>query len=153
MNEVKKDHSTGTGAVTGAMPGAAVGTVAGAVGTAVGAVAGGVLGAKAGDGIAKSVNPTEYQDHFQAKYRNTPYYTAGRAWRDYEPAYRYGYDTFDQYRGRRFDEIDGELQRNWDATRADSRLQWNEAKQAVRDGWHHIERRMPGDAGRNHHAR
>lgn len=151
MNEVKKDHSigAGAGAVTGAVAGAAVGSAAGPVGSAVGAVAGGVIGAKAGDGIAEAVNPTEYHEHFRTEYRNTPYYTAGREWRDYEPAYRYGYDTYGQYRGQRFDEVESELQRKWDETRADSRLEWNEAKQAVRDGWHHIERRMPGDADRD----
>ena len=43
------------------------------------------------------------------------------------------------------EDIENELERNWDSTRAQSRLAWNEARDAVRDGWHHIERRMPGD--------
>ena len=106
-------------------------------------------GIGAGTGaVGGPVDPNEYRDHFQAEFRNTPYYTAGREWRDYGPAYRYGYDTYGRYRGQRFDEIEGELQRKWDATRADSRLEWNEARQAVRDGWLHIDRYQPGDAGR-----
>ncbi len=147
-NEVKKDHSigAGTGAVGGAVAGAALGSMAGPVGTVVGAVAGAVGGAKAGDAIAEAVNPTEYSRHFEANYRNAPYYSAGREWSDYEPAYKYGYDTYGQYRGQRFEDIESDLERNWEATKADSRLAWNEAKGAVRDGWHHIERAMPGDA-------
>ena len=151
MSDVKKDHNigSGTGAVAGAVTGAAVGSAGGPVGSVVGAVVGGVVGAKAGDSIAEAVTPTEYHDHFKTEYKNTPYYTAGREWNDYEPAYQYGYDTYGQYRGQRFEDVETDLERNWDKTRAKSNLEWNEAKQAVRDGWHHIERRMPGDFDRD----
>ena len=143
MSDVKKDHNigSGTGAVAGAVTGAAVGSAGGPVGS--------VVGAKAGDSIAEAVNPTEYHDHFKTEYKNTPYYTAGREWNDYEPAYQYGYDTYGQYRGQRFEDVETDLERNWDKTRAKSNLEWNEAKQAVRDGWHHIERALPGDADRD----
>jgi hypothetical protein len=30
--------------------------------------------------------------------------------------------------------------------RGDSRLDWEEAKHAVRAGWHRVERALPGDA-------
>ena len=151
MSDVKKDHNigSGTGAVAGAVTGAAVGSAGGPVGSVVGAVVGGVVGAKAGDSIAEAVNPTEYHDHFKTEYKNTPYYTAGREWNDYEPAYQYGYDTYGQYRGQRFEDVESDLERNWDKTRAKSSLEGNEAKQAVRDGWHHIERRIPGDFDRD----
>ena len=151
MSDVKKDHNlgAGTGAVAGAVTGAAVGSAVGPVGTVVGAVAGGVVGAKAGDSIAEAVNPTDYEDHFKNTYRDRPYYKSGREWNDYEPAYKYGYDTYGQYRGQRFEDVDSDLERNWDKTRAKSNLEWNEAKHAVRDGWHHIERRMPGDFDRD----
>jgi hypothetical protein len=148
MSDVKKDHSigAGTGAVAGAVTGAAVGAAGGPVGAAVGAVAGGVLGAKAGDSIAEAVNPTEYTTHFKQNYNTAPYYQSGREWNDYAPAYKYGYDTYGEYRGRDFDSVENDLERKWAETRGESRLAWNEAREAVRDGWHHIERRLPGDA-------
>ena len=151
MSDVKKDHSigAGTGAVGGAVTGAAVGSAAGPVGTVVGAIAGGVLGAKAGDAIAEAVNPTEYNSYFEKSYRNAPYYSSGREWNDYQPAYRYGYDTYGQYRGQRFEDVEDKLERNWNEAKADSRLAWAEARDAVRDGWHHIERAVPGDADRD----
>ncbi|HKN79232.1 phage tail tape-measure protein [Lysobacter niabensis] len=151
MSDVKKDHSigAGTGAMTGVVAGAAIGSAAGPVGSAVGAVVGGIVGAKAGDSIAEAVNPTTYTEHFRKDYASAPYYISGSEWRDYEPAYKYGYDTYGQYRGRQFDDVESELQRNWDATRGNSRLAWNDARQAVRDGWHYIERAMPGDADRD----
>ncbi|HEY5971637.1 MAG TPA: glycine zipper domain-containing protein [Pseudoxanthomonas sp.] len=151
MSDIKKDHSigSGTGAVGGAVAGAAVGSAAGPVGSLVGAVVGGVAGAKAGDAIAEVVNPTEYISQFENKYRSTPYYTDGREWSDYKPAYKYGYDTYGEYRGQKFEDIEGDLERKWDATRADSRLAWPEARGAVRDGWHYIERALPGDFDRD----
>ena len=151
MSDVKKDHSlgAGTGAMAGAVTGGAVGSAVGPVGTVVGAVAGGVIGAKAGDSIAEAVNPTDYEDHFKNTDQERPYYKSGREWNDYQPAYQYGYDTYGQYRGQRFEDVEPDLERNWASTRSDSRLEWNEAKGAVKDGWHHIERAMPGDADRD----
>ena len=148
MSDVKKDHSIGegTGAVAGAVTGAAIGSAAGPVGSLVGAVAGGIVGAKAGDSIAEAVNPTEYEDHFKKNYTTTEYYNSSRDWNDYQPAYRYSYDSYGKYRGRDFDSVEPELRSGWEASKANSRLAWSEAKGAVRDGWHHIERAMPGDA-------
>lgn len=151
MSEIKKDHSigAGTGAVAGAVAGAAIGSAAGPLGTAAGAVVGGVVGAKAGDSIAEWVNPTEYRAHFEREYKRAPYYVSGSRWEDYEPAYRYGYDTYPHYRGRRLDEVERDLEHGWDRARGESRLAWPEAREAVRDSWHHIERAMPGDADRD----
>ena len=151
MSDIKKDHSIGEGAggVTGAVAGAAVGSAAGPVGTVVGALAGGALGAKAGGGIAEAVNPTDYTDHWRNSYRDAAYYNSSRDWNDYEPAYKYGYDTYGQYRGQRFEDVESDLERGLDASKANSRLAWNEARSAVRDGWHHIERALPGDADRD----
>jgi hypothetical protein len=115
----------------------------------VGAIAGGMLGAKAGGSVAEAVNPTEYNKYFESNYRNAPYYSAGRDWSDYEPAYKYGYDTYGQYRGQRFEDVEPQLERDWNSTKANSRLAWNEAKGAVKEGWHHIERALPGDADRD----
>jgi hypothetical protein len=148
MTDVKKDHSigAGAGAVGGALTGAAIGAAAGPVGSLVGAAVGGVVGAKAGDSIAEAVNPTVYNDHFRTAYTSAPYYKAGTEWNDYEPAYKYGYDTYGQYRGKSFDSVESDLERGWEKTKANSRLAWADARGAVRDGWHHIERAMPGDA-------
>lgn len=151
MSDIKNDHSigAGAGAVAGAVAGAAVGSVAGPVGTMVGAIAGGVAGAKAGDAIAEAVNPTVYDAYFQRRYRDMPYYSTGREWRDYQPAYRYGYDAYGRYRGHRFEEVEDRLERDWEHVRGRSRLAWAEARDAVRDGWRHLERAFPGDMDRD----
>jgi uncharacterized protein YcfJ len=148
MADIKKDHSigAGTGAAAGAVTGATIGAVGGPVGMAAGAVVGGIAGAAAGDSIAEAVNPTTYNDHWKSNYTTTPYYASGREWNDYEPAYNLGYNGYSTYRGKRFEDVETDLERNWDKTKGNSRLAWNEAKGAVRDGWHYIERALPGDA-------
>lgn len=146
MSDIQKNHAigAGTGAVAGAVAGAAVGTVAaGPIGMAAGAVVGGILGAKAGDSLAEVVNPTDYSDHWRTVYQTTPYYAANREWSDYEPAYQLGYRSFGENRGRTYDEIEAELERNWDATRGPSKLAWVDARPAVRDGWHYTQDTRP----------
>ena len=151
MSDIKKDHSIGegTGAVAGAVTGAVLGSAAGPIGTVIGAIAGGALGAKGGGAIAEAVNPTEYNAHFENSYMNAPNYVSGSEWKDYQPAYKYGYDTYGQYQGQRFEDVEPHLERDWNEAKSDSRLAWTDAKGAVRDGWHHIERAMPGDADRD----
>ena len=160
MTDIRKDHSIGSagGAVAGAVAGAAagvaagtavgaaVGLVGGPLGMAAGAVVGGILGASAGDSLAEAVNPTDYAEHFRSVYQTMPYYSTGREWSDYEPAYQMGYRAFDGNRDRSYDEIEAELQRNWAATRGSSRLDWIDAKAAVRDGWHYVDRGKIGNA-------
>ena len=152
MADMKNDEhglGKGTGAAAGAVTGGAIGSAAGPVGTVAGAVVGGVAGYAAGGAIAESVNPTEYDDHFRSSYSSAPYYSDRRTWNDYQPAYQYGYNTYGQYKGQRFEDIEPQLERDGDSARGQSTMAWNEAKGAVRDGWHHIERAMPGDADRD----
>jgi len=148
MSDIKKDHSigAGTGAAAGAVTGATAGSAGGPVGMAAGAVVGGIIGAAAGDSIAEVVNPTTYEDYWKRNFHTTPYYTSGLVWSDYQPAYKLGYSAFAENRSHRFDDIESDLRRNWEATKGNSRLAWHEAKGAVRDGWHYVERALPGDA-------
>ena len=148
MNDIKKDHSIGegTGAVAGAVTGAVVGSAAGPIGTVVGAIAGGALGAKGGGAVAEAVNPTEYNSHFENNYKSSPNYVSGKEWGDYQPAYNYSYDSYGNYQGKKFEDVEDTLERNWESAKAKSSLEWSQAKSAVRDGWHHIERAMRGDA-------
>ena len=151
MADVKKDHSVGAagGAAAGVVGGAALGgAVGGPVGAAVGAVVGAVAGAKAGDNLAEVVNPTTYNDHWKTSYTARPYYNSQYVWDDYAPAYKLGYDSYGNktYRGRNFESIESNLESDWNRIKGNSRLAWNDARQAVRDGWHHIERALPGDA-------
>ena len=137
----KQGHDTGAG--VGADAVAVTGAVVGSV-----AEPGTVVGTVAGAAAAAVIGPNDYSQYFQANYRSQPYYSSGRDWSDYQPAYQYGYDTYGQYRGQRFEDVEAQLERDWAHARARSRLAWAEARDAVRDGWHRLQRALPGDADR-----
>lgn len=141
----EKSHpvGTGTGTAGGGLAGMAVGgAVGGPVGAAVGAIVGGVAGAAAGHEIAERVNPDQYDAYWENNHRNTPYYSSDYGWGDYGPAYRYGYQSYASNGGRDYDSLEPEMASNWARARGDSRLEWNDARPAVRDGWDYVDRSM-----------
>jgi uncharacterized protein YcfJ len=135
----------GVGAAGAGAAGALIGSVAGPVGTAVGAVVGAVAGGLAGKGVAEAVNPTAEDAYWREEYRNRPYYDAGTTYDEYAPAYRYGWESRGRYAGKKYDEVESDLGRDWDRFKGKSNLKWERAKMATRDAWHRLEEKMPGD--------
>jgi len=135
----------GLGTAGGAAAGAAIGAVGGPVGAAIGAVVGGVAGAAAGKAGAEAVNPTEEDRYWRENHARQDYAGPNDIYDDYEPAYRMGYEGPARY-GAVWDEAEPSLESEWEQRRGRSRLDWERAKHAVRAGWHHVERRLPGDA-------
>ena len=72
---------------------------------------------------------------FERTYCSEPYYSSGRTWNDYAPAYRYGLRGYGLHGGQRFDEIEDELAHEWEYVRGQSRLTWPEARPAMRAAW------------------
>ena len=149
-------HPVGTGVgalLGGATAGAAAGTVVGPVGTVIGAAVGAVVGGLAGKGIAESIDPSVEDAYWRENFKTRPYADSGSSYEQYEPAYRYGVDSFSGYPGRSFEDVEGDLSRDWDDKRGTSSLDWERAKHATRDAWNRLgdsaERAMPGDSDRD----
>lgn len=87
---------------------------------------------------------TYYKDeHKKADYYKSDYDFDS----DYRPAYRYGTYARASNPNRTWDDgLETELEQRWSAAKGASRMSWDQAKHAVRDAWHGIERAMPGDA-------
>lgn len=132
----------GGGGIAGAVAGAAVG---GPVGAVIGGVAGAVMGGLTGKGVAEAVNPTAEDDYWRTNYSSQPY-AAGASYDTYQPAYRHGWEAYGKYEGKRFDDVESELERDWEGTKDSANLGWDKAKHATRDAWHRVERAIPGDA-------
>jgi hypothetical protein len=115
--------------------------VAGPVGTVAGAVIGGVAGGLAGKSIAESIEPTAEDAYWRENYKNRPYYDAStkHEYSEYQPAYRYGWESRTRYGDQTFDEVEPRLRRDWEAAKAHSRLSWEHAKHAARDAWDRVE--------------
>ena len=95
------------------------------------------------DTDAGAIDPWGCMDHFVGVFRDAPYYRPGTQWKDYEPAYRLGFSTFERYRGRSIADIDGELEVEWRNAKWSSRLRWHEAREAIDDVWRHLAHRAP----------
>lgn len=87
------------------------------------------------DGVSDAQAAGFDLDAFKAIFLQAPYYSTGRAWSDYVPAYQYGRDAWLVRGAMRFEDIEGELERGWDAYRPPSRLAWVEARGAAEHAW------------------
>ncbi len=138
---------TGLGAGAGGLAGAAIGSLAGPIGTAVGAVVGAVAGGLGGKAAGEAVDPTVQDAYWEKNYRTRPYASQQVEYKEYRPAYRYGWENASRSNGKSFDEMSPTMERDWDKTRGtDSSLNWSNAKGAVRDAWDRV---TPGDNRRN----
>lgn len=105
---------TGMGAAGGGAAGAAIGSVvAGPAGTLVGAAVGAIAGGLTGKGVAEMVDPTVEDAYWRENHMKEPYYLKSRGYNFYAPAYRAGYEGRAKYDGRRFDEVESDLQADY----------------------------------------
>jgi hypothetical protein len=139
---------TGIGAASAGAAGAAIGgALGGPVGAVVGAVVGAFSGGLAGKGVAESIDPTVEDAYWQNNHGSRPYADTSTTYEDYQPAYRTGYEGYSRYRstGKSFNEIEDDLQRDYETNRGKSNVTWEKAKHATRDAWDRVERAVPGD--------
>ena len=140
---------TGVGAAGGGATGAAIGAVGGPVGAVVGAAIGAVVGGYAGKGVAEMIDPTEENAHWRDNYQSESYVNRDLGYDQYEPAYRTGYTGYGKHAGKEWDDVESDLQRDYEQTKGNSSLAWNDAKHATKAAWHKVERALPGDADRD----
>ena len=78
------------------------------------------------------------QSWWRDNFRNRPYASADRRFEDYEPAYRYGYESVSRYRDKDWNDVEPDLRRGWDNYEARGDSTWDNMKDAVRDAWDNI---------------
>lgn len=128
---------TGLGAAGGAVAGAAIGAMFGPLGMLIGGGAGAIAGGGVGHAAGERVNPTGEMEYWSGEYQNRDYYDSDRDFdRDYLPAYRHGWESRSTFQDRDWDDdVEQDLQTNWNEVRGDSSLEWDDARPAVRDAW------------------
>lgn len=140
----------GTGALGGAAAGAGIGSmvggpIGGLVGGAVGAVAGGLAGKEA----AEAANPTVEDAYWRENFKTRPYVLVVDTYEVYQPAYRFGWESWVNNPDRNFDEMEPELERVWETTPYAATMPWETARKASRDAWVRLERGTPVDIDGN----
>lgn len=130
----------GLGAAAGGMAaGAAAGTVAGPVGTVIGAAVGAIAGGLVGKGIAEKIDPTVEEAYWRENYQAQPYYEKGYTFDDYHPAYRTGWEGRSRYMGKEFEDVESDLEFDYEKNRGTSKLDWDKNRPAARAAWDRIE--------------
>jgi hypothetical protein len=77
--------------------------------------------------------------YWRTNYRSRPYASAASYDYDYyRPAYRYGFESANQYSGRTWDLVESDLRRNWDTYEHRRESTWEQIKDAVRDAWDRV---------------
>jgi len=101
------------------------------------------------DGVSgKSFDSSEEGAYWLQNYNAAPYVSKGEEYGIYEPAYRYGWESYEKNRGRKFEDIESELSRDWEKNRGTSSLPWDKAKPAAQDAWSRVHLFLTGDADR-----
>lgn len=129
---------TGLGAAGGAAAGAVAGAVAGPIGAAVGLLAGGIVGGLGGKGVAEAIDPTYEDEYWVLNYPTRPYAKPNIPYESYRPAYRVGYEGYERYPAKSFDEVESDLRRDYEKIRGNANLEWKEAQHAARDAWYRV---------------
>ena len=99
------------------------------IGTGVGA------GTGASAGAARVVNPAAEDAHWRSAFQNETYVKSGNTYDDYAPAYKLGYVGAGFHHGD-FASAEPHLASQWESAKGNSKLTWQEAKEAVRAAWH-----------------
>lgn len=147
MSILEKRHipkTAGSALLGGAVVGALGYLVAGPPGLVVGVVIGTATGALVGRRLAESADPRDSVGHFEEIYNSMSYYTDGMEWRDYEPAYRFGLETYSTRGGQDFEAAEPALGARWLKVRGASRLTWAQARGPVAHVWRDMDQTLHG---------
>ena len=85
----------------------------------------------------RSGRPSSWMDedeYWRSNFSTRPYASTG-SYDDFQPAYRYGYEAADRYRGRSWTDVESDLERDWDSYENRGTSTWQQMKNAVRDAW------------------
>jgi hypothetical protein len=89
---------------------------------------------------ANAINLSEEEAYWKEKYKTLAYYNEGREYDDYALAFHYGWESAAKAEnaGRKFEEIEPELERNWSSYTGSNKNTWQDFKDAVRDAYDRI---------------
>ena len=81
--------------------------------------------------------------YWRERYTDEPYYQPGYTFEYYEIAYRVGAAGRQRHSGRRFEDVEAELRDEYERSRGNSPLTWDQGRGAVRAAWHRLDRMFP----------
>ncbi len=109
----------------------------------VGGVAGAVAGAYGGRQIADAIYPPEEEQYWREHHGEEEWAEKDSSYEQYAPAYRSGYEAFSKYPGKGYEEVEPEIEREYEQSDANRVVSWARARPALKAAW----RRASGMAG------
>jgi len=83
-----------------------------------------------------ATNWTREGQYWREHYATMPYYNSTIPYSMYEPAYQYGMNMYNQYNGRRWEDLDQDrLRAEWERAHGNSTLTWDQAQNAAHDAY------------------
>lgn len=84
---------------------------------------------------AAAIDPTAEEAYWAQNYRREPHYERGYTFADYHPGYRTGWEARARYAGRNFEDVERDLEADYNRNRGSSRLGWDKNRHAARAAW------------------
>ena len=81
---------------------------------------------------------TTEEQYWRNNWNSRPYVSADRGYEYYQPGYRYGFESANRYRGRNWNDVEGDLRSGWDRVENRGQSTWENVKDAVRDAWDRV---------------
>ena len=78
------------------------------------------------------------EQYWRTNWNTRPYVSADRGFDYYRPGYQYGFESGNRYRGRDWNDIEGDLRSGWERFEARGQRTWENVKDAVRDAWQRV---------------
>lgn len=95
---------------------------------------------------AEGMDPAAEDAYWRAHYVQRPYVDQDTAYATYQMAYQTGYEGHSQHPGKKFAEVEADLQRDYEKSKGNSKLTWDIARNATRDAWNRVELAQEGEA-------
>ena len=80
-------------------------------------------------------DPAKEEAYWREQHAKQPYADKNRTYEDYAPAYRTGVKAASKYKGKTFEEIEGDLALDYEKAQPGSALPWDHARPAVKAAW------------------
>lgn len=127
--------TTGTGGSNSMMDSNTTGSSSSTTGGSYGSGAPGT----SGNNSSNATSWDTQNQYWRSNYSKRPYYNSSVDYSNYEPAYRYGTDLYNQNSGRSYNELNQDQLRNgWNQARGNSSMSWDDAQEATRDAYNRM---------------
>ena len=77
--------------------------------------------------------------YWRNEYSSRPYYNSTTNYSTYQPAYQFGVNSYNQNTGKPYSDLDqAQLRKQWESSRGNSNLTWDQAQPAIRDSYERL---------------